>query len=87
MPVTDEDAPAIVWFRDDLRLHDQPALAAAAATGRPLHCVYVFDQDGEKVRTLQLFGAGVLLPSSLWFARDGRLLVTPGLYEFAPPIG
>ena len=49
--------------------------------------IYVFDEDGEKVRTLQLFGAGVVRPSSLWFARDGRLLVTPGLYEFAPPNG
>jgi deoxyribodipyrimidine photo-lyase len=52
MPVTDEDAPAIVWFRDDLRLHDQPALAAAAATGRPLHCVYVFDQESPGLRGL-----------------------------------
>ena len=49
--------------------------------------VYVFDADGEKVRTLQLFGAGVIQPSSLWFGRDGRLLVTPGLYEFTPPPG
>ena len=49
--------------------------------------VYVHDADGEKVRTLQLIGAGTLTPSSMWFARDGRLLVTPGLYEFAPPIG
>lgn len=49
--------------------------------------VYVFDEDGEKVRVLQLFGAGVVQPSSLWFAPDGRLLVTPGLYEFAPPNG
>ena len=49
--------------------------------------IYVFDADGEKVRTIQLFGAGIVQPSSLWFARDGRLLVTPGLYEFAPPNG
>ncbi|HTV01138.1 MAG TPA: hypothetical protein VMF13_11390 [Luteitalea sp.] len=49
--------------------------------------VYVFDADGEKVHTLQLFGAGVVQPSSLWFGRDGRLLVTPGLYDFAPPSG
>jgi hypothetical protein len=53
----------------------------------PTSHVYVFDEDGEKVHTLQLIGAGVLRPSSLWFARDGRLLVTPGLYEFAPPNG
>ena len=49
--------------------------------------VYVFDADGEKVGTLQLMGAGILAPTSLWFASDGRLLVTPGLYEFAPPFG
>ncbi|WP_239490461.1 hypothetical protein [Luteitalea sp. TBR-22] len=50
----------------------------------PSSHVYVFDGDGEKVRTLQLAGAGVITPSSMWFARDGRLLVTPGLYEFVP---
>ena len=53
----------------------------------PTSHVYVFDSDGEKVRTVQLVGAGVITPTSLWFARDGRLLVTPGLYEFAPPFG
>src|SRR5262245_31532687 len=52
MPVPDQDAPAIVWFRDDLRLHDQPALTAAAATGRPLYCIYVFDQESPGLRTL-----------------------------------
>lgn len=50
----------------------------------PTSHVYVFDADGEKVRTVRLAGAGALTASSLWFARDGRLLVTPGLYEFAP---
>lgn len=49
--------------------------------------VYVYDADGEKLRTLQLIGAGTLTPISMWFARDGRLLVTPGLYEFSPPFG
>jgi hypothetical protein len=53
----------------------------------PSSHVYVFDADGEKLRTLQLVGAGVITPNSLWFARDGRLLVTPGLYDFAPPFG
>ena len=32
---------ALVWFRDDLRLADNPALAAAAATGLPVLCLYV----------------------------------------------
>lgn len=53
----------------------------------PSSQVYVFDRDGEKIRTVQLVGAGVITPNSLWFARNGRLLVTPGLYDFAPPFG
>ncbi|MBN3821806.1 deoxyribodipyrimidine photo-lyase, partial [Paraburkholderia sp. Se-20369] len=36
-------APAIVWFRDDLRLTDHPALTRAVQSGRPLVCVYVRD--------------------------------------------
>ena len=35
--------PAIVWYRQDLRLQDQPALNAAAAGGRPIVAVYVLD--------------------------------------------
>ena len=45
---------------------------------------YVFDGNGEKVRTIQFRGAGIVSPSSLWFNADGRLLVTPGCYEFMP---
>lgn len=45
---------------------------------------YVYDAQGDKTRTLQFTGAGTLSPSSLFFTRDGRLLVTPGCYEFAP---
>src|SRR5262245_3188449 len=52
MSATDRDAPAIVWFRDDLRLHDHPALAAAAATGKPLYCIYVLDQESPGLRAL-----------------------------------
>jgi deoxyribodipyrimidine photo-lyase len=37
-------SPVIVWFRDDLRLSDNPALSEAAATGAPLICLYVFDE-------------------------------------------
>ena len=44
--------------------------------------VYVFDADGEKVGTYQLIGAGPLVPDSLWFTPEDRLLVSPGLYEF-----
>ena len=46
--MTDRTAvPRIVWFRDDLRLSDHPALHAAADTGAPVICVYVFDEATE----------------------------------------
>lgn len=37
--------PAIVWFRHDLRLTDNPALTAAARTDQPLIFLYILDQD------------------------------------------
>lgn len=37
-------APVIVWFRRDLRLGDNPALAAAVKSGRPVIPVYVLDE-------------------------------------------
>ncbi|MBN9478800.1 MAG: deoxyribodipyrimidine photo-lyase [Bordetella sp.] len=43
----DAAPPVIVWFRRDLRLADNPALAAAVATGRPILPVYVLDEGGE----------------------------------------
>ncbi len=45
-------APAIVWFRNDLRLADNPALSAASRSGRPVLCVYVHDEEGEDLRPL-----------------------------------
>lgn len=37
------DAPTILWFRQDLRLLDHPALAAALAEQRPVVPLYVLD--------------------------------------------
>jgi hypothetical protein len=45
---------------------------------------YVYDASGDKLRTVQFRGADLLTPTSLFFARDGRLLVTPGCYIFKP---
>ncbi|MBK8295514.1 MAG: deoxyribodipyrimidine photo-lyase [Solirubrobacterales bacterium] len=36
------DAPALMWFRRDLRIHDLPALAEAASAPSILPC-FVFD--------------------------------------------
>jgi hypothetical protein len=45
---------------------------------------YVYNTDGDKVRTVQFIGAGPISPTSLFFSRSGKLLVTPGCYEFDP---
>ncbi len=45
-------APVILWFRRDLRLMDQPALAAAAASGAPVIPVYILDDDTPKHRKM-----------------------------------
>jgi hypothetical protein len=43
---------------------------------------YVFDATGEKVDTVQFRAAGMLTPTSLFFDNLGRLLVTPGCFQF-----
>ena len=53
-----DDRPVILWFRQDLRLADNPALTHAAETGRPVVPVYILDQ-GSRVRPM---GA-----ASLWW--------------------
>jgi deoxyribodipyrimidine photo-lyase len=45
MNIAADRAPVIVWFREDLRLADHPALSAAAATGAPLIAAFVLDTD------------------------------------------
>ena len=40
---TAADRPVILWFRRDLRLADNPALAHAVETGRPIIPTYVLD--------------------------------------------
>jgi deoxyribodipyrimidine photo-lyase len=38
-------SPSILWFRNDLRLADNPALMAAVARGAPVVCVYVLPDE------------------------------------------
>ena len=68
-----------------------PSISAAAVNSRgdlwislSVSYTYVYDKDGDKIRTVQFQAAGLVNPSSLSFAPDGRLLVTPGCYEFDP---
>ena len=44
--------PSIVWFRDDLRLADHPALRAAVDRAEPVIALYVLDEASDDVRPL-----------------------------------
>jgi hypothetical protein len=68
-----------------------PVIRAAAVNDRgelwislAVPYTYVYDADGDKSRTVQFRAAGLISPGSLSFSRSGRLLVTPGCYEFDP---
>ena len=37
--------PTIVWFRNDLRMADQPALHAATERGAPVLCIFILESD------------------------------------------
>ena len=41
------NTPTILWFRQDLRLQDNPALAAAVKNGAPIIPVFILDDEGE----------------------------------------
>lgn len=43
---------------------------------------YVYDADGDKRRTVQFRGAGIISPRALSFTKSGHVLVTPGCYTF-----
>jgi deoxyribodipyrimidine photo-lyase len=40
----DETGAVVVWFRNDLRIADNPALRHAADSGRPVICLYILDE-------------------------------------------
>lgn len=45
-------SPSIVWFRDDLRLADNPALRAAVDRGAPIIALFVLDEESPGIRPL-----------------------------------
>jgi deoxyribodipyrimidine photo-lyase len=49
---SESERPVIVWFRDDLRLSDNPALTAAGGSGREIICIFVHDEESEGIRPL-----------------------------------
>ncbi|MEF2975587.1 cryptochrome/photolyase family protein [Subtercola sp. YIM 133946] len=45
-------SPTLVWFRDDLRVADHPALHAAVERGESIVCVFVLDEQSDGIRPL-----------------------------------
>jgi len=66
-------APVIVWFRQDLRLVDNPALHAAVEAGRPIVAVYVLDDTGA--------GAWPLGGASRWWLHHSLTALSAALAE------
>jgi deoxyribodipyrimidine photo-lyase len=52
LPVSDPHRPVILWFRDDLRLADNPGLAFAVASDRPVLCIFIHDIETPGLRPL-----------------------------------
>ena len=51
-PKVSANRPALLWWREDLRLADNPALDAAAKSGRPMVSIYVLDRESPGVRPM-----------------------------------
>ena len=58
-------SPCIVWFRDDLRLSDHPALHAASATGAPVICLYVLDEAQRRAARASAGRRGALVAGAV----------------------
>ena len=61
--------------------------AAADAAGNlwiatALGVTYVYDQSGDKIRTVQFRAAGPVSPMAMSFTPKGRLLIAPGCFAF-----
>lgn len=77
------DCPALVWFRDDLRLDDNPALNAAQAAGRPLVLVFLLDEQSDGIRALGgaarwWLGRSLGALATAIEAKGGRLILRRG---------
>ena len=63
--------PCLVWFRDELRLSDHPALHAAARSGAAVVCLYVLDEESRGLSPLARPLGGA---ARWWLAQSLRAL-------------
>jgi deoxyribodipyrimidine photo-lyase len=85
-----ENRAAIAWFRNDLRLADNPALAAACDSGLPVICLFIHDEQTQGIRPAgaasrwRLNGALQALAREI-SRRDGQLHFLRGAAEHLLP--
>jgi deoxyribodipyrimidine photo-lyase len=82
--------PVLVWFRDDLRVADHPALSAAVKSGSTVVCLYVLEENTPGVRPLgaaaKWWLAGSLRAlSEALAARGGELVLRRGTTKTVIP--
>jgi deoxyribodipyrimidine photo-lyase len=77
-------APTLVWIRNDLRLHDNPAIFEAVLRGGPVVLFYVFDENFQSElvpggasrvwleHSLEAFGREAKRRGFVWLIREGN---------------
>lgn len=71
-------APVVVWFRKDLRLDDNAALAAAADTGRPVIPLYIREPEAA--------GTGPLGAAQAWWLHHALASLARDLEKAGSPL-
>ena len=71
--------PVVVWLRNDLRLRDNPALAAAAASARPVIPLYILD-DGPS-------GGRALGGAARWWLHHSLIALTASFDALGTGVG
>lgn len=77
-PSNPRGGATVVWFRDDLRVADNPALCAAVDRGEPVIAVFILDEVSPDIRALG--GA------SKWWLRESLLSLARSLGDLNIPL-
>ena len=75
-----ELSPLILWFRRDLRLDDNPMVARAATSGRPVLPVFILDPETDAIGGAPLWrlGLGLEAFAARLAAMGSRLILRRG---------
>lgn len=79
------ESPCIVWIRNDLRLHDNPALLAACKTGKPVVICFIWSETDQEPYPLGGASRAWLHDSLTAFSEslDHKLILRKGTYKHA----